>query len=77
MSESMKKVVVNLLILFIFMVSSCIASLMIMVCWNFSIADYFELKDITFLQSFGLFVLLRIILDNPIRIESSSASEGE
>ena len=50
---------------------------MVMVCWNLSIADYFELNDISFFQSFGFYIMLRIILDNPIRIESSEHSDKE
>jgi hypothetical protein len=77
MSQSMKKVFVNLLVLFFFLLTTSIGSFMVMVCWNFSIADYFELKDISFFQSFGFYVMLRIILDNPIRIESSEHSDKE
>jgi len=50
---------------------------MVMVCWNFSIADYFELKDLSFLQSFGFYVMLRIILDNPIKIEATDQSDKD
>jgi hypothetical protein len=77
MSQSIRKVFVNLLVLFFFLLTTSIGSFMVMVCWNFSIADYFEFKDLSFLQSFGFYVMLRIILDNPIRIESSEQSDKE
>jgi hypothetical protein len=77
MSQSMRKVFVNLLVLFFFLLTNSIGSFMVMVCWNLSIADYFELNDISFFQSFGFYIMLRIILDNPIRIESSEHSDKE
>jgi len=77
MSQSMRKVFVNLLVLFFFLLTTSIGSFMVMVCWNLSIADYFELNDISFFQSFGFYVMLRIILDNPIRIEASEPSDKE
>ena len=77
MSQSMRKVFVNLLVLFFFLLTTCIGSFMVMVCWNFSIADYFELKDLSFLQSFGFYVMLRVILDNPIKIEATEQSDNE
>jgi len=70
----MRKIFVNLLTLFFFLLTACIAALMIMVCWNLSISKYFELKDITFLQSLAFYTMLRIILDNPLRIEASEVS---
>jgi hypothetical protein len=73
----MRKVYVNLLVLLFFLITNCIGSLMVMVCWNFSIADYFELKDLSFLQSFGFYVMLRIILDNPINIEVTNQFEKD
>ena len=77
MSQSMRKVFVNLLVLFFFLLTNSIGSFMVMVCWNLSIADYFELNDISFFQSFGFYIMLRIILDNPIRIETSDPSGKE
>jgi hypothetical protein len=77
MSQSMRKVFVNLLVLFFFLLTNSIGSFMVMVCWNLSIADYFELNDISFFQSFGFYIMLRIILDNPIRIETSETSGKE
>jgi hypothetical protein len=77
MSQSMRKVFVNLLVLFFFLLTNSIGSFMVMVCWNLSIADYFELNDISFFQSFGFYIMLRIILDNPIRIETSEPSGKE
>jgi hypothetical protein len=77
MSQSMRKVFVNLLVLFFFLLTNSIGSFMVMVCWNLSIADYFDLNDISFFQSFGFYIMLRIILDNPIRIESSEHSDKE
>lgn len=73
----MRKVFVNLLVLFFFLLTNSIGSFMVMVCWNLSIADYFELNDISFFQSFGFYIMLRIILDNPIRIEASEPSGKE
>jgi hypothetical protein len=73
----MRKVFVNLLVLFFFLLTNSIGSFMVMVCWNLSIADYFELNDISFFQSFGFYIMLRIILDNPIRIETSEPSGKE
>jgi hypothetical protein len=77
MSQSMRKVFVNLLVLFFFLLTNSIGSFMVMVCWNLSIADYFKLNDISFFQSFGFYIMLRIILDNPIRIEASEPSDKE
>ena len=72
----MRKIFVNLVVVFFFLLTACIAAFMIMVCWNFSISKYFELKNMTFLQSLGLYTMLRIILDNPLRIEASEISSN-
>lgn len=72
MSERSRKIVVSLLVFLSFSVTLCVSAFMLMVCWNFSIATYFSLPDITFLQSLAINIFARIILDNPIRFDVTS-----